>query len=397
MFGCHGHYDTGKGRSRNVAWRRGEFAELPKAAAKGASRLPRKHDVDETEPDAKLSISARVGSLQRTRSCGQDDRRYGGRVKDEAAYEDRREGWEATDQSFFDRWHDSKPDDRSEIIPQPHQKKGAEFNFFGMIMAFHTQKENTGTLALEQEVEYVKAETTEQARLRKAEMDEDRADEGGEETIMKVLTPAGGSEAIGVNRGIRVIQVGHYLGQPVFADVPVTTSLYRTHPQQRRFTPGLRDTSLARRIPNVLRFDKGITKKDVEPCDSTGYVHAPYPGGEHRLTKGHDAGFHTLVKRFALHDAFFIYNAERSVACPSGKEPQSSPRVAYLQSGLEVGKTVTTLFNIVNGKSKKGMKLRATLIVATSAQVPQFHEVFSSHGRKYHCVGLSEHYSGHRL
>ncbi|KAK3614071.1 hypothetical protein LTR56_027500 [Elasticomyces elasticus] len=47
-----------------------------------------------------------------------------------------------------------------------------------MIKAFHTQKKNTGTLALEQEVEYVKAETTEQARLRKAEMDEDRADEG---------------------------------------------------------------------------------------------------------------------------------------------------------------------------------------------------------------------------
>ncbi|KAK6384030.1 hypothetical protein LTR81_027451 [Elasticomyces elasticus] len=210
-----------------------------------------------------------------------------------------------------------------------------------MIKAFHTEKKNTGTLALEQEVEYVKAETTEQARLRKAEMDEDRADEGWEETIMvrcfqvtfrrclwnvsqgnallvlphcgkKVLTPAGGSGAIGVNRGIRMVQVGHYLGQPVFADLPVTTSLYRTHPQQRRFAPDLRDTTLARRIANVLRFDKGITEKEfVEPCDSTGYVHAPYPGGEHRLTKGHDAGFHNLVKRFGLRDAFFIYNAER--------------------------------------------------------------------------------------
>ncbi|KAK3614072.1 hypothetical protein LTR56_027501 [Elasticomyces elasticus] len=180
-----------------------------------------------------------------------------------------------------------------------------------------------------------------------------------------------------------MVQVGHYLGQPVFADVPVTTSLYRTHPQQRRFAPDLRDTSLARRIANVLRFDKGITEKEfLEPCDSTGYVHAPYPGAEHRLTKGHDAGFHNLVKRFGLRDAFFIYNAERM---SKWKGVSVEPEGGILAEWVG-GKTVTILVNIANGKSKKGMKLRATLIVATSAQVPRFHEVFNSHGRKHHWV-----------
>ncbi|KAK4888658.1 hypothetical protein LTR49_028834, partial [Elasticomyces elasticus] len=77
-------------------------------------------------------------------------------------------------------------DDASETSAIARKRSDEESKAFARLKAAHTRKKNAGTLTLEHEVEYIKAECAEQQRLRKAQIDEEWARGDSEEEIASI-------------------------------------------------------------------------------------------------------------------------------------------------------------------------------------------------------------------
>ncbi|KAK3613516.1 hypothetical protein LTR56_027837 [Elasticomyces elasticus] len=74
-------------------------------------------------------------------------------------------------------------DDASETSAIARKRSDEESKAFARLKAAHTRKKNAGTLTIEQEVEYMKADAAEQQRLRKAITDEGWERGGSEEEV----------------------------------------------------------------------------------------------------------------------------------------------------------------------------------------------------------------------
>ncbi|KAK5732662.1 hypothetical protein LTR17_010343 [Elasticomyces elasticus] len=310
-------------------------------------------------------------------------------------------------------------DDTSEIMAPPSRKKDEESKAFSRIKAVYTRKKNAGTLLVEHEIEYMKADAAEQQRLRKAITDEEWERGGSEEEVAisetvkdnfvaprpdegtsddddvpetpvkgrskkrtaddagpapkrarkttaakaaakvdarKKKTPAAKGKAPKAKAGQRMTNMSSIMGTDVFGDVAATANL-RNQPTVGANVPRARDKALTQLIASVPIEDKK------------------------------EAGADKVL------GTAFMRRRERAIEQPKG---------GILADEMGLGKTVMMLANIVNGKPKKGAERRATLIVASPALVAQWAHEIDKHTEsdredKDHGVNWIQNHAGARL
>ncbi|KAK5688470.1 hypothetical protein LTS10_000448 [Elasticomyces elasticus] len=339
-------------------------------------------------------------------------------------------------------------DDASESMIAPSsRKKDEESKTFSRIKAAYTRKKNAGTLNIEYEVEYMKAEAAEQARLHKAQMDEEWAQEETAEDDVSSIPETG-------NDGLVLPSL--FAEASDDDDVPETPVRSKKRPSDgampapkkaRRTTaakagaakaaakatttkkkaPAAKGKASKAKAGQTMTNLKGLMGTDVfgDTAATANLRSQPtlignVPGRRDKALAQLIASVPTEDKRAAGSDKRLLdaaikkFTGQGSVKASSDgdgnwmvtgmrstlkhyqilgtgfmREREGAsvePRGGILADQMGLGKTVMMLANIVNGKPKKTSKTRATLIVASPALIAQW-----AHEIEKHTLSTREH------
>ncbi|KAK3619865.1 hypothetical protein LTR56_023759 [Elasticomyces elasticus] len=352
----------------------------------------------------------------------------------------------------------SQDDAVSEMAPPTSRKRDEESKAFSRIKAAYTRKKNAGTLSIEYEVEYMKAEAAEQARLHKAQMDEewareDTADDDlsipetgndgfvvpslfaeasdddevpetpvrskkrtsdgampapkkarkttaakatAKDTATKKKAPVAKGKASKGKAGQNMTNLKGLMGTDVFGDAAATANLRSQPTSFGANVPARRDKALAQLIASVPTEDKRAAGSDKRLLDAA--IKKFTGQGSVKASSEGDGNWMVTGMRSTLKHYQILgagFMREREGA-------STEPKGGILADQMGLGKTVMMLANIVNGKPKKNAKRRATLIVASPALIAQWaHEIekhtMSPREDVNHGVGWIRNHAGHRL
>ncbi|TKA83177.1 hypothetical protein B0A55_00717 [Friedmanniomyces simplex] len=336
------------------------------------------------------------------------------------------------------------------------KKKDAAALTFAKVKAAYERKKRAGTLNMEGEVAYMKAEAAEQGRLRKRQADEEydresleeeaagipedasdhfvplevpgaadeesdaaetpvkrrskkSADDGGPtrkkgrktaepKTAAKIdgrKRKAPGAKAKRKNEPA-MANLGSIMGTDVFGDTAATAGLRNQPTSFGAAIPGHRDKALAQLIASVPASDQkvaGADKRLLNAAIRDFTGQASVKPSDNGDGSWLVSGMKSTLKHYQVLGTAFMRRREGAPQQPKG---------GILADEMGLGKTVMMLANIVNGKPKKQSKYRATLIVASRALITQWaHEIekhtLSNREHKSHGLRWVRNHAGHRL
>ncbi|KAK5730743.1 hypothetical protein LTR15_000681 [Elasticomyces elasticus] len=333
-------------------------------------------------------------------------------------------------------------DDASESMIAPSKA-------FSRIKAAYTRKKNAGTLSIEYEVEYMKAEAAEQARLHKAQMDEEWAQEETAEEDVSSIPEAGNDGLVLPSLFAEASDDDDVPETPVRSKKRSSDGAMPAHKKARKTTAAkasaakatAKATTTKKKAPaakgkaskgkagQTMTNLKGLMGTDVFGdaaatanlrSQPTSFGTGPIPGRRDKALAQLIASVPTEDKRAAGSDKRLLdaaikkFTGQGSVKASSEGDgnwmvtgmrstlkhyqilgtgfmreregASAEPKGGILADQMGLGKTVMMLANIVNGKPKKTSKTRATLIVASPALIAQW-----AHEIEKHTLSTREH------
>ncbi|KAK5741929.1 hypothetical protein LTR17_003677 [Elasticomyces elasticus] len=349
-------------------------------------------------------------------------------------------------------------DDTSEIMAPPSRKKDEESKAFSRIKAAYTRKKNAGTLSIEYEVEYMKAEAAEQARLHKAQMDEEWAQEetadddisipeaGNDGLVLPSLFAEASDDDDVPETPVRSKKRASDDAMPAPKKARKTTAAKAGAAKAaakatttKKKAPAAKGKASKAKAGQTMTNLKGLMGTDVfgdtaatanlrsQPTlignvpgrrdKALAQLIASVPTEDKRAAGSDKRLLDAAIKKFTGQgsvkassdgDGNWIVTGMRSTLkhyqiLGTGFMREREGASAEPKGGILADQmTVMMLANIVNGKPKKTSKTRATLIVASPALIAQWaHEIekhtLSTREHPQHGVGWLRNHSGHRL
>ncbi|KAK4895443.1 hypothetical protein LTR27_006507 [Elasticomyces elasticus] len=333
-------------------------------------------------------------------------------------------------------------DDASESMIAPSKA-------FSRIKAAYTRKKNAGTLAVEHEIAYMKAEADEQARLHKIQMDEEWAREDSVEednvsiseartglVVPNFITEASDDDSVPeiVKSSSKKRKADDAMPAPKRARKTTAAKAGAAKAAAKATTtkkkaPASKGKASKGKTGQTMTNLKGLMGTDVFGdvaatanlrSQPTSFGTGPVPGRRDKALAQLIASVPTEDKRAAGSDKRLLdaaikkFTGQGSVKASSEGDgnwmvtgmrstlkhyqilgtgfmreregAHAEPRGGILADQMGLGKTVMMLANIVNGKPKKTSKTRATLIVASPALIAQW-----AHEIEKHTLSTREH------